>query len=104
MDDQVKVTTQREGSRVRIRLKFPLPTEPLRRLGADGRTRPPLFLQTVVVERDGAPVFSGHFGPFMARFPEVEFELEGLARGQALALRWQDSAGGEHEQRLVVDA
>lgn len=105
MDDQVKVTTQREGSRLRVRLIFPIATEPLRRLAASGQTRPPRFVQTVVVERDGATVFRGHFGPFMARFPEVEFEVETGLVGSAervFRLIWSDNLGTTRQQLLTL--
>lgn len=104
MADPVTITQTRSGGRVRIRLKFPLATEPARRVDAGGRARPQRFVRSVVVERGGTVVFSGHFGPYLARLPEVEFELDAAAQPGEFVLRWEDSLGKNYEQAFALEA
>jgi hypothetical protein len=96
------VSQQRAGTRVALKVVFPVDTSPPGRTTAQGRGLPAVFVQSAFVERDGAPVFSAHFGPFLARRPQLEFEIDGARPGSRLTLVWIDNAGLRFEQPIEL--
>ena len=101
-DKPVDITATRDGARTRVRMVFPVQTDAGHRGSGTGRPVPAKFVQTVTVERGGAPVFVAHLGPNMARLPEVTFDLEGIGLGEELRVVWTDNAGKERKQVFVV--
>lgn len=99
----VQVEVRRDGARVRIALRFPVATETGLRQDRRGRRIAPAFVQTVTVERAGAPVFSAYLGPNLARRPALEFELDAAAPGETLSLSWTDASGRRYTQALRLD-
>jgi hypothetical protein len=55
-------------------------------------------VQSFSIERDGAVLASGHLGPYVARRPVIEIDLEGLASGERASLVWIDSRSTRVEQ------
>jgi hypothetical protein len=94
------VTQQRAGSRVRLKIAFPVDTRPPGRTTPQGSALPAVFVQSVFVEQDAAAVFTAHFGPYLARRPELEFEIDGGRPGSRLRLVWLDNAGRRFEQPI----
>jgi hypothetical protein len=102
-DKTVQVSVRREGGRARIALSFPVDTESGQRQDSKGRRIPPAYVQTVTVERGGTAAFAAHLGPNLSRMPIVEFDLEGISRGETLKLVWTDQAGQRYEQALSLE-
>lgn len=98
----VRIDLRRDGGRWRIALRFPVATETGLRQDRHGRRIAPAFVQTVTVERAGAPVFSAHLGAHLARWPTIEFELEAAAPAETLSLTWTDQSGRRHTQPLPL--
>ncbi len=98
------VTQQRAGSRVKLRVAFPVDTIPPGRTTPQGRALPAVFVQSAFIEQDGATVFTAHFGPYLARRPELEFEIDAGRPGSRVKLVWHDNAGRRFEQFIELTA
>lgn len=97
------VTQQRIGTRVNLKVVFPIDTRPPGRLTALGKALPAVFVQSAFVAREGAFVFTAHFGPYLARRPEIEFEVDDGRPGSELTLVWLDNAGHRFEQVISLN-
>lgn len=98
------VTQRRMGTRVNLKVVFPVDTRPPGRLTALSKALPAVFVQTVFVKRDGATVFTAHLGSYLARRPEIEFEIDDGRPGSRLTLVWLDNAGRRFEQSIDLQA
>jgi hypothetical protein len=98
------VTQQRVGARVSLKVVFPIDTRPPGRLTDRGKAQPAVFVQSAFVERDGATVFTAHLGPYLARRPEIEFEVDAGRPGSQLKLVSLDNAGRRFEQSIDLKA
>lgn len=85
---------------MRLTIRFPVRTRAQRRQRPDGRSEPPYFVQSFVVERNGVAVASGHLGPYMAVEPLVEFDVDVPLPAETWLLTWSDSRGGQFQQPI----
>jgi sulfur-oxidizing protein SoxZ len=81
---------------------FTHPMETGLRKDAAGQMVPAHFIQEVVCEHNGSPVFSAEWGTSVSRNPFLSFELRGAKPGDKLSMRWSDNKGDSDYAETVI--
>jgi sulfur-oxidizing protein SoxZ len=58
-----------------------------------GKPVAPHYIQRIVADVGGKPVFEAQWGPSISANPFVAFEVQRPAPGATLSLRWKDNQG-----------
>ena len=72
------------------------------RKDAQGRTIPEHFVTEVTASHDDRVVLMASFGRSVSTNPLLQFEFEGGAVGDTIAIRWVDSAGDTRSDAVQI--
>ena len=98
----MRLRAVRDGDRVVVKVLMAHPMETGLARDAEGQLIPAWFIQQVDVRLDGEVLLQADWGPAISRNPFLEFELQGVAAGALLQVRWLDNRGAQREDGLPV--
>ncbi|HWV97601.1 MAG TPA: thiosulfate oxidation carrier complex protein SoxZ [Xanthobacteraceae bacterium] len=88
---RVRATASGDSTEVQALIQHPMDSGFVK--DAKGQLIPPHFIQQVVVEHDGKPVFIADWGPAVSKDPYLKFAFKGGKKGDDLKVSWTDNKG-----------
>ena len=88
---RVRATSSGDSTEVQALIQHPMDSGFVK--DAKGQLIPPHFIQQVVVEHDGKPVFIADWGPAVSKDPYLKFAFKGGKKGDDLKVSWTDNKG-----------
>ncbi len=104
MSAPMKIRARLQGDKTQVIVSMDHEMETGQRKDASGKIVPAWFIQSVVATHNGKTVFSGQFGPAVAKNPNIGFRLIGAKVGDKIAISWVDNRGDKRTDEVAVTA
>jgi sulfur-oxidizing protein SoxZ len=104
MAEPMKIRTKLDGDVADVRVLMAHPMETGQRKDDSGKVVPLHFIQTIVVQLNGKPVFHAETSQAIARNPVFGFKVNGAKAGDKLAITWTDNKGDRRTDEVAVGA
>jgi sulfur-oxidizing protein SoxZ len=88
---RVRATASGDSTEVQALIQHPMDSGFVK--DAKGQLIPPHYIQQVVIEYDGKPVFVADWGPAVSKDPYLKFAFKGGKKGDDLKVSWTDNKG-----------
>jgi sulfur-oxidizing protein SoxZ len=102
MSDPMRIRAQLQGEKTTVRVLVSHEMETGQRRGADGKTVPAHFIQTIKAEYAGKPVFSAQWGPAVSKNPFTQFTFKGGKVGDKVKVVWVDNKGESRTDEAAI--
>ena len=88
---RVRATASGDSTEVQALIQHPMDSGFVK--NAKGELIPPHYIQQVVIEHGGKPVFIADWGPAVSKDPYLKFAFKGGKKGDELKISWVDNKG-----------
>lgn len=88
---RVRATASGDSTEVQALIQHPMDSGFVK--DAKGQLIPPHYIQQVVIEYAGKPVFIADWGPAVSKDPYLKFAFKGGKKGDDLKVSWTDNKG-----------
>jgi sulfur-oxidizing protein SoxZ len=102
MADPMRIRAQAQGDKTTVRVLVAHEMESGQRRGADGKTVPAWFIQTISATHAGKTVMSAQFGPAVSKNPFVQFAFKGGKAGDKITVTWKDNKGESRTDEATI--
>ncbi len=102
MADPMRIRAQAQDGKTTVRVLVSHEMESGQRRGADGKTVPAWFIQTISAVHEGKTVMSAQWGPAVSKNPFVQFSFKGGKAGDKVTVSWVDNKGEKRSDEAVV--
>jgi sulfur-oxidizing protein SoxZ len=102
MADPMRIRAQVQGDKTTVRVLVSHEMESGQRRGADGKTVPAWFIQTISATHEGKPVMSAQWGPAVSKNPFVQFSFKGGKAGDKVKVTWTDNKGESRSDEAAI--
>ncbi len=102
MPDPMRIRAQAAGDKTTVRVLMSHEMETGLRKDAAGKTIPAWFIQEVMAQLNGKPVFTAEWGPSVSKNPFLQFVVKGAKAGDKIAVTWRDNKGETRTDEATV--
>ena len=102
MADPMRIRATLTGDTVEVKALISHPMDTGLSKGADGNLIPAHYINTVKATCNGKAVLSADWGPAVSKNPFLAFRFKGAAKGDKVAITWNDTAGETRTDEAVI--
>lgn len=102
MPDPMRIRASLKGDVVEVKVLMAHPMETGLRKDSSGELVPAHYIEKVTATCNDRTVFSADWGPAVSKNPFLAFRFKGAAKGDKVAITWNDSAGESRTDETEV--
>ena len=105
MGNPITLRLHREDNRAEIEIRVRHPMDPGNAFPpASGRSRPPLFLQTMIIQLNDRALVEGQLSASLSSNPKFLFSFSGIKAGDKFTISCTDNKGNEFKSEIVAQS